>query len=161
MADADTTNEPTSTNVLDTQPDTETDSEPESAMQKRPYTGIIRVHVSTARGAKPIAGATVTVTRNLDGQTVLIALQTTDDSGNIAPVTVPAPPPSDDQRRPQAFYYEISAQASGYYREHSQDVPVFPYITSMQNFDLIPLPAGTDDPLPGGDLTFYNNMQQY
>ncbi|MBR5371069.1 MAG: hypothetical protein IK130_02535, partial [Oscillospiraceae bacterium] len=135
--------------------------EQESTGQKRPYTGLITVHVSTARGARPIAGATVTVTRNVDGQDLLISLQTTDESGNIAPVTVPAPPPSEDQRRPQAFYYEISAQAAGFYREHSQDVPVFPFITSMQNFDLIPLPAGTDDPFPGGDLTFFNNMQQF
>jgi len=144
------------------QSDTEQpDDEQDDNLQKRPYTGMIRVHVSTARGAKPIAGAVVTITRNQDGQTMLVALQTTDDSGNIEPVNVPAPPPSEDQRHPQAFYYEISAQAAGYYREHSQDVPVFPYITSMQNFDLIPLPAGTDDPIPGGDLTFYNNMQQY
>jgi len=133
----------------------------DDAPQKRPYTGLITVHVSTARGARPIAGATVTVTRNVDGQDLLISLQTTDDSGNIAPITVPAPPPSEDQRRPQAFYYEITAQAAGYYREHSQDVPVFPFITSMQSFDLIPLPAGTDDPFPGGDLTFFNNMQQF
>ena len=141
--------------------DTVPEAEADSAPQKRPYTGIIRVHVSTARGARPIPGATVTVTRTLDGQNILVSLQTTDDSGNIEPVTVPAPPPSEDQRHPQAFYYEISAQAAGYYREHSMDVPVFPYITSMQSFDLIPLLAGTDDPVPGGDLTYYNNMQQY
>ena len=137
------------------------DAAPEHTPQKRPYTGIITVHVCTARGARPIAGATVTVTRTVDGDNTLISLQTTDDSGNIAPVTVPAPPPSEDQRRPQAFYYEISAQANGYYREHSMDVPVFPFITSMQTFELIPLPAGTDDPFPGGDLTFYNNMQEF
>ena len=141
--------------------DISAEQETDNTPQKRPYTGTIRVHVSTARGARPVPGATITVTRTLDGQNILLSLQTTDDSGNIAPVTVPAPPPSEDQRHPQAYYYEISAQAAGYYREHSMDVPVFPYITSMQNFDLIPLPAGTDDPVPGGDLTYYNNMQQY
>ena len=40
-------------------------------------------------------------------------------------------------------------------------MPVFPNITSVQNFDLIPLPAGSDEPLPDGDITYYNNMQQY
>ena len=66
-----------------------------------------------------------------------------------------------DQRHPESYFYDITAQAAGYYREHSADVPVFPNITSMQNFDLIPLPAGADEPLPDGDITFYNDMQQY
>lgn len=128
---------------------------------KRPYTGIIRVHVSTGQGTHPVPGATVTITRNIDGDVHLISLQTTNPNGNITPVTVPAPPPSEDQRHPESYIYDLSVQAPGYYREHSTDVPVFPNITSMQNFDLIPLPAGMDDPLPGGDITFFNQMQQY
>ena len=99
--------------------------------------------------------------RDVGGDVQLISLQTTDLSGNIAPVTVPAPPPSADQRDPEAYHYDISVQAAGYYREHSTDVPVFPHITSMQTFEMIPLPAGTDDPFPGGDITYYNGMQKY
>lgn len=136
-----------------------TDLPPE--LPKRTYTGTIRVHVSTARGAMPVAGATVIITRTTSADPELISLQTTDESGNISAVTVAAPPPSADQRHPQSFLYDITAQAAGYYREHSTDVPVFPNITSMQNFDLIPLPAGADEPVPDGDITFYNNMQQY
>lgn len=131
------------------------------ASPKRPYTGIIRVHVVTAQGARPVPGASVVITRILHGEPELISLQTSDSAGNIEPVTVPAPPPSDDQRHPESYLYDITVQAAGYYREHSTDVPVFPNITSMQNFDLIPLPAGTDDTDLGGDLTYYNNMQQY
>lgn len=124
-------------------------------------TGTILVHVATAQGTRPIVGATVTITRNVGGDVRLMSLQITDLSGNIEPVTVPSPPPSADQRDPLAFYYDISVQAAGYYREHSTDVPVFPHITSMQTFEMIPLPAGTDDPLPGGDITYFNQMQQY
>lgn len=124
-------------------------------------TGSIHVHVMTAQGTRPVVGATVTVTRNVGGDVQLISLQTTDLSGNVAPVTVPAPPPSADQRDPEAYHYDISVQAAGYYREHSTDVPVFPHITSMQTFEMIPLPAGTDDPFPGGDITYYNGMQKY
>lgn len=134
---------------------------PPQAENKKHYTGIIRVHVSTARGAMPVAGATVIITHVTDGDPELICLQTTDGSGNIRPVTVDAPPPSADQRHPQSFLYDITAQAAGYYREHSTDVPVFPNITSVQNFDLIPLPAGTEQPVSDGDITYYNNMQQY
>lgn len=148
-------------------PDTPEEPEPapeESdtpAMPKRAYTGIIRVHVATAQGARPVAGAAVIITHLTAGEPELISLQTTDQSGNIEAVTVPAPPPSADQRHPESYFYDITAQAAGYYREHSADVPVFPNITSMQNFDLIPLPAGADEPLPDGDITFYNDMQQY
>lgn len=148
-------------------PDTPEEPEPapeESdtpAMPKRAYTGIIRVHVATAQGARPVAGAAVIITHLTAGEPKLISLQTTDQSGNIEAVTVPAPPPSADQRHPESYFYDITAQAAGYYREHSADVPVFPNITSMQNFDLIPLPAGADEPLPDGDITFYNDMQQY
>ena len=141
------------------QPDPVPDDEP--ALPKRAYTGMIRVHTATAQGALPVAGAAVIITRIVGGEQTLISLQTTDESGNIKPVTVPAPQPSADQRHPASFLYDITAQAAGYYREHSTDVPVFPNVTSVQNFDLIPLPAGTDEPDLGGDLTFYNNMQQY
>ena len=130
-------------------------------MPKRAYTGIIRVHVATAQGAKPVAGAAVIITQITGGEPELISLQTTDRSGNTEDVTVPAPPPSEDQRHPASLLYDISAQAAGYYREHSTGVPVFPNVTSVQNFDLIPLPAGADEPLPDGDITFYNDMPQY
>ena len=133
----------------------------EPALPKRAYTGFIRVHAVTAEGARPVAGATVTITHFSKGEPELISLQTTDDSGETETVTVPAPPPSADQRRPASFLYDISVQAEGYYREHSTDVPVFPGVTSVQTFILIPLPAGSTEPVPGGDLTFYNNMQQY
>ncbi|HAM68983.1 MAG TPA: hypothetical protein DCP68_05160 [Ruminococcus sp.] len=130
-------------------------------LPKRDYTGIIRVHTATAQGARPVSGAAVIITRTVQGDPELISLQSTDDSGNIEPVQVPAPQPSADQRNPQSFFYDITVQAQGYYREQSADVPVFPNVTSVQNFDLIPLPAGTDEPDTGGDLTFYNNMQRY
>ena len=112
-------------------------------------------------GGLPVIGASVMITHTTDGEPELVSLQRTNDSGTIEPVTVPAPPPSDDQRNPAYFTYNLSVQAQGYYREHSEDVPVFPNITSVQNFDLIPLPAGTDEPIPGGDITYYNQMRQY
>ncbi len=142
-------------------PESAPEQSKEPAMPKRAYTGIIRVHVATAQGAKPVAGAAVLITHITAGEPELISLQTTDQSGNIEAVTVPAPPPSADQRHPESCLYDITAQAAGYYREHSADVPVFPNVTSVQNFDLIPLPAGADEPLPDGDITYYNNMPQY
>lgn len=131
------------------------------ALPKRKYTGYIRVHVTTAEGARPIPHATVMITRMIGGEPELVSIQDTDESGNTQKVPVPAPPPSADQRHPESYIYDVSVHANDFYREHSTDVPVFPNITSMQNFNLIPLPAGTDEPTPGRDITYYNNMQQY
>lgn len=135
------------------------DAADEPALPKRAYTGYIRVHAVTAEGARPVAGAAVTVVRFVSGEPELIALQTTNDSGETETMTVPAPPPSADQRHPASFIYDISVNADGYYREHSTDVPVFPGVTSVQTFVLIPLPAGGGT-LSGGDLTYYNDMPQ-
>lgn len=162
-----TLSEPTESNT--NEPDTIDSIAEESAapevnvpvLPKPAYTGIIRVHVVTAQGAKPVAGASVIISQLSQGEPELISLQTTDQNGNINAVTVPAPPPSADQRHPESYLYDITAQAAGYYREHSTDVPVFPNTTSIQNFDMIPLPAGNDDPISDSDITFYNDMQQY
>ena len=129
------------------------------ALPKRAYTGFIRVHAVTAEGARPVAGAAVTIVRFTSGEPELIALQTTDSSGETETVSVPSPPPSADQRHPASFLYDISVQADGYYREHSTDVPVFPGVTSVQTFVLIPLPEGGGT-ISGGDLTYYNDMPQ-
>ena len=158
---------PVRTNLSDAAAIPEADTEPADppeqdapVLPKRAYTGEIRVHAVTAEGARPVSGAAVTVVRFTGGEPELVALRLTDDSGETETITVPAPPPSADQRHPASFLYDISVQADGYYREHSTDVPVFPGVTSVQTFVLIPLPAG-GEPLSGGDFTYYNNMQQF
>lgn len=125
------------------------------------HTGSIRVRVSTARGARPIPGATVTISREMDGKEHLYALQITGESGETGVITLPAPPPSENQMHPAYYGYDIHVYAPGYYRESSMQVPVFPDVLSMQSFDLIPLPAGITDQRINGDLIFYNPMQNF
>lgn len=149
---------------LSVQPETQADTleSAEAAAQAQQYTGSIRVHVTTARGARPVPGATVIIAREEpNGTEDLMSLQVTGQSGEIANVVVPSPPPSADQRNPISYRYDVSVYAAGYYRENSKNVPVFPNIVSVQNFDLIPLPAGVDDPQTAGDLTFYNPMPRF
>ena len=138
----------------------EEEPQPDDAerMEADKTTGGIRVYVRTARGAMPVPGAIVTITRDTGGmRPELIAVQTADDSGDCAEVTVPAPASTADQRRPAYFSYDITVSAAGFYREHSAGVPVFAGVVSVQNFDMIPLPAGHDDPY-ADDLTVYNDM---
>ena len=45
---------------------------------------------------------------------------------------------------PTYSIYTVSAYAPGYFRQESTDVPVFPGITSLQQFNLIPMPLYAD-----------------
>lgn len=130
---------------------------PEETAVKPESDGGILVHVRTARGVEPVAGAAVLITSEQDGMQSLISVQITDESGDVPEVRVPAPPSDADQQHPAYSVYGISVYAEGYYREHSTDVPVFEGVVSVQNFDLIPLPAGADDPFAAG-RTHYNDM---
>lgn len=131
---------------------------PASAPQ---YYGKIRVMVSTARGARPVPGTTAVISRESDEKTHLHALQITNESGETPLISVPAPPPSENQKNPAYYGYDISVYAPGYYREASMQVPVFPNVISMQSFDLIPLPAGIQDLQLQGELLHYNHMKNY
>lgn len=119
--------------------------------------GGILVHVRTARGAEPVPGAAVVITQEQNGEQILISVQTTNECGDVPEVSVPAPPSTADQQYPAYYVYDISVSAEGFYREHSKDVPVFEGVVSVQSFDLIPLPAGHDDPYTGS-RTHYNNL---
>ena len=55
--------------------------------------GALHVRVYTSQAEIPVVGAAVIVaSRGTDGKYQLISLQETDDSGNIKPVRVDAPP---------------------------------------------------------------------
>ncbi len=123
-------------------------------------TGGIKVRVSTARGARPVENAVVTVVRETGAQEHLYALQKTNSSGETQVITLPAPPPAENQQSPAYFDYNIHVYAPGYYRESAMSIPVFADVVSLQAFDLIPLPAGVL-PTTGADLLFYNHMKDY
>ncbi len=133
---------------------------PPTPITQETYQGMVKVKVSTANGARPIVGAIVTVVREIGGKEHIYALQKTNDSGETGVIQLPAPPPSANQQAPQYYDYNIHVHAPGYYRESAIAMPVFPNVLSLQNFDLIPLPAGVQ-PRSGGDLLFYNYMKDY
>lgn len=124
------------------------------------YHGSVKVRVFTAKGARPVEGAIVSVVREMDGKEHLYALQRTNSSGETGVIQLPSPPPTANQQAPQYYDYNIHVYAPGYYRESAMAMPVFPNILSLQNFDLIPFPAGVQ-PRNGGDLLFYNYMKDY
>lgn len=124
-------------------------------------TGFILVNVRAGNEATPIVGASVIVTASDNGKRVLSAVGITDISGTVAKITVPAPDkaysltPNTDVRPYSLF--DISVRARGFFNARSIDVPVFSGITSVQNFNMIPLPIGAKS--DEETLTYFNREQ--
>lgn len=106
--------------------------------------GWIQVIVRKGDNAYPIPDASIIINSTEDGQLKLISNTMTDESGKTELIAVPAPNvnyslESDNKVRPYALY-NVSVFADGYFREKSVNVPVFAGITSVQQFNLVPLP---------------------
>lgn len=109
--------------------------------------GYLLVRVSTAQGAIPVAGATVTVRDNLGIEVPpnngsVIGVMTTDRDGRTQRIALPAPPRGDslspNGKIPYATY-NIDVEANGYYRQYFHAVPVYDTITSIQPALLVPI----------------------
>ena len=109
--------------------------------------GYMIVRVTTARGAIPLEGATVTV-HNYDpeferGRGDAIAVYTTGVSGLTERFALPAPPrelsmsPGNGK---SYLTYNLSVTKPGYYQQYYTNAPIFEGITAIQNADMIPLP---------------------
>lgn len=106
-------------------------------------TGLLRIRTLTGDSAFPVAGAHVTVTVRRNGREHLAYLMITDESGETPTVSMPAPPASLSQQpgNVQPFtVVDIRVFANGYFRAQMLNVPVFAGVTSLQTFQLIPLP---------------------
>lgn len=105
--------------------------------------GQLRFRTFTARGALPVKDAVCIVTKDFNGQTLVISSQTTDISGQTEIISLPAPPRSLSQTPnstvlPYALY-DATISANGYEKIVLKNIPIFEGILSVQNAALIPL----------------------
>lgn len=121
-------------------------------------TGYILVNVRTGSQAVPIEGASVIVNAISNGSRMIIAAGLTDISGTTLKLETPAPnikysQSPDSDIRPYSLF-DISVTARGFFDARSVDVPVFSGITSIQNFNMVPVPLfmESDDET----LTYFN-----
>ncbi len=109
--------------------------------------GTLHVRVYASQAEIPVVGATVMVaTRGRDRKYQLISLQDTDDSGNIRPVKVDAPPASestgpDGAAQPFAVV-DVWVEHPGYEVTWLEEVQVFAGQQTQQQVELNPLIAG-------------------
>ncbi len=120
--------------------------------------GWISVDVRTGENSSPIEGASVIITSMADGNLIFKATGVTDESGQIKKIALPAPSASlsldsENLIKPYSIY-DISVYADGFFREKSIDVPVFAGITSIQQFDMVPLPLYMSE--NDETITYYN-----
>ena len=125
--------------------------------------GYMIVRVTTARGAIPLEGATVTVSDYFDENTKergnAIYTLKTNASGLTDKFALPAPPrelsmtPGNGK---SYLTYNIAVTKDGYYQQNYINAPVFEGITSIQNADMIPLSDNgqTDRFDPFGNIFF-------
>lgn len=126
-------------------------------------TGYILVNVRAGNNAYPIVNASVIVTAIVDGNRLLISSGNTDISGATVKLQTPAPSAIFSQSphsevRPYSLF-DISVVADGYFNARSVDVPVFSGVTSIQNFNMIPVPLlmNSNDET----LTYFNQEPDY
>ena len=110
--------------------------------------GFLKVEVRTGENGIPVSGAAVSVTKKNGKEEDIMFTGITDESGSVPIIELPAPPMGTGNT-PESFeHYEtymVSAYSNGFYREVSENVPVFSGITSIQRFNLIPEPFNYDD----------------
>lgn len=109
--------------------------------------GWLKVIVRTGNNAMPLAGVTIMISSHDTGTMRLEQVAITNESGETERIPLPAPELAESFTLggvPAYSIYTVSAYAPGYFRQESTDVPVFPGITSLQQFNLIPMPLYAD-----------------
>lgn len=124
--------------------------------------GFILVNVRTGRDSGVVEGARVVITSLINGARIIMASGVTDISGATQVFELPAPDKSFSQTptppvRPYSLF-NISVTADGFFNSLSIDVPVFSGITSVQNFNMVPVPLFTE---PSSETVIYYNQEPF
>ena len=128
-------------------------------MEQKQSVGYLIVNVSTARGAIPLPGASVTVMYEEPDNSSILTVLTTDMSGKTDKIELPTPEralsTSPGNIKPYASY-TVQVEKEGYYMVTNTGVPVFSGVTSVQPVEMLPLAEYNSDttyPRFGLDVT--------
>ena len=116
--------------------------------EKSGKVGWLKIITRTGNEATPLENVAVTVTSHDDTDTILNYTTITDSSGETERIELSAPPLTESLGRtgdtPYSVY-DVNIFLSGYYRQESRNVPIFPGVTSIQKFSMIPLPKYSNE----------------
>lgn len=103
--------------------------------------GFLKVFVTTASGTIPLPGATVAVSQQENGQTVLLHTARTDTNGQTPIFSLPAPPLaySESPGNPTPFQmYLVETTLDGYVPVAKYQVPVYAQTQAILPIAMIP-----------------------
>ncbi len=110
-------------------------------MDQTQNVGYLVVNVSTARGAIPLSGASVTVMYDEPENSSIFTVLTTDMSGKTGKIELPAPARALSEvpgnAKPYATY-TLQIEKNGYYTVTNTNVPIFAGVTSIQPVEMLP-----------------------
>ena len=113
--------------------------------------GFLQIFVRTANGSLPVPDARITVTGNGEEHILF-----TDQSGKSERISLPAQPKESSlsSRLPSPFNtYRVTAEKEGFYRQITENVPIFAGIGSLQPITLIGLAEYDSDRVVPGEST--------
>ncbi|MDO4155578.1 MAG: hypothetical protein Q4D37_02220 [Oscillospiraceae bacterium] len=105
--------------------------------------GFLKVITRTGSEALPLPNVTVTVSAMEEGNSRLYFSGMTNESGETDHIPLPAPelnPNASSTDRQLYQSYDVTVYHPDYFRMESRGLPIFPGITSLQKFAMIPLP---------------------
>lgn len=109
-------------------------------------TGYLTVRVSTALGAIPLEGATVTVREHQSAtesyRGAILVSTTTDRDGKTERIPLAAPPRSQSFQPSRGLpyaLYNVDVELKDYYKRFFNAVPVYDTVTSIQPAILVPI----------------------
>ena len=106
-------------------------------LEENPVYGYLKIRAYTAGGAVPIEGLKVTVSKNIDENKIIFFEGTTNDSGVIDTIQLPAPRINGENlNAPNRTKYDITATYNNI--TYTYIVNIFENIYVIQNINITP-----------------------
>ncbi len=106
------------------------------------YTGSLVVFVLDAGGALPISGAKIYIYKAGEKKGEPVATLTSGENGKTEPLYLPTPSSSTENGGPPYALYNIIVESEGYRTFKSCDIPIYPFVMSIQPVYMVPMPLG-------------------
>lgn len=110
-----------------------------------PYSGTLVTRVFTSRGQIPVQDAFISVVQHGEEGDQLLDVQSSNRSGNTAPISISAPSPQSSQSPGDSTPFalcDVWVERQGFRLMVVKNVQIFPGILSVQDLPLIPQVVG-------------------
>lgn len=114
----------------------------EDFIKENPSTGFLKVQVFTAYGAIPVPDTAILITKDIEEYKVIFFQGTTDSSGTISDIELPAPeavPISASEVAPEYTLYDMTAINEGYESLKKYSIAMFGDVRIIQYVKMTPV----------------------